>query len=295
MGSCVAVDMWWWIRGGGSAVVDIWWWISAAVDICGGGYLRRWISAISSAPGGCWTLAIKGGVRDVVCTGGCWTLQSKGGCAISSARGAAGLVQLKWGCAISSARGRAGSLRSKGACAISSARAGLLDYYNQIKGGRAISSARRGAIDPCTQRGCARYRLQEGVRDIVCAGAAGPQSKGVCAILRDIVCAGTSGPLQSKGAYRISSAGGMLDCGNSGGGARYRLRGGAVGLLQFKGEVHGGCYSPIRRGDRHIVGGGCWSAGYRLRGGVLDQRVGGARYRLRGGGGGCWTLANWHL
>ena len=110
----------------------------------GAGFLESQCAcAISSAPGGCWTAAIKGGVRDIVnvCAGQCWTPAIK--------RGVRNIV-----------------------CAW------VLDHCNQ-RGVRAVvwgEILHGEVLDHCHQRGRVRYRLHKcwtvagGVRDIVYAG-----------------------------------------------------------------------------------------------------------------------------
>ena len=287
-------------------------WIPSAVNICGGGYCA------SGVRGGCWTLAIKGGVRDIVCAGGVLDCcNQKGGCAISCVRGGAGLLQSKEGCAISSAGGCwtlaikgggdivcAGGV-IKGGCEISSARGGagtaaikrglrdivcagrVLDPCNQSWGAR---SRLRGGAGLLQSKGGARYRLRGG-------GAGLLQSKGGCAIssawggrgtakggVCDIVC--TAAAIK-EGWVRDIVCAGVLDCCNQRGGARYRLRGGVLELLQS----NGGCAISSARG-------GCWTlaikAGVReaVCAGVLDccNQKEGVRYRLRGGGAGLLQL-----
>ena len=164
--------------------------------------------AISS--GGCWSLAIKGGVHDVVCAEGCWTAAIKGGVRnIVCAGGCCTAAQSKRG-----ARFRLGGwlldcCNSMGA----SARGGVLDPGNH-RGAR--YRLRRGLLDPCNQRTVARYRLQGGWWTAAIKGW-----------VRDIVCAGTAEMPQFKE------------------GARYRLRGGAADYCnKIKGV--GGRYCLLR-------------------------------------------------
>ena len=267
--------------------------------------------------GGCWTLAIKGGVRDIVCKGGCWALAIKGGVRdIVCNEGGAGPLQSKGLCEISSARGgcwacnqrgRARNRRQGGrACAISSAVRDIVCkecWALAIKGACAISSA-RGVLGP----------IKGGVRDVVVLGAGHLQSKQACARssaragggcwalaikggARDIVCkGGVLGPCNQRGRarYRLQGLARYRLC-NQRGRARYCLVGGRARYC-----LQGGVLGPCNQRGR---------ARFRLQGGVLgpcNQR-GRARYRLQGGvagplqskgacaiscaNGGCWTLA----
>ena len=202
-------------------------------------------------------------------------------------------------------------------CAISSARGGI--GPPEIYGGsHGIVCARR-VLDSCNQRVGARYRLRRGVR-----------TAAIKARVRDIVCAGSAGPLQSKRACVISSARGVLDGCNQRGGAQYRLPGGvqdhcdqgahARYRLCGGGGVLDRCNMLQSKGACAIsfARGGCWTVA--IKGGVRDivccargvgslQSKGDARYRLcKGGsfhtmankagvhdivcaGGRCWTTA----
>ena len=217
--------------------------------------------------------AKRGGARCRLQGGGAGPLQSQVGCAILSARAGAGLQSKGevrdrvggWTLAIK--RGVARYRLRRGG-------AGLL----QLNGGFAISSARRVAavvqfkggalLDPCNQTGgCARGALAiKRGRDIIGYRLRG---RGGCWTLafKVLDCCKQRGAVR----YRLHGC-----CNQRGGGARYRLRGGA-GPLQSK----GGCAISSARG--------CWTAAikgrgvrYRLRRKNADQR-GGARYRLRAG------------
>ena len=136
------------------------------MDICGGGYLRRRVSAAVDI--------LQGGVRDIVCAGEFWTQLTaaiKGWCAIS------GLLQAKGGVGARYRGGRWTAAIQARVCDIVCAGGALDPFAN--KGGRAISSvqgdagllqSRGGARDivcavVCAVKGGARYRLRAGVLD----------------------------------------------------------------------------------------------------------------------------------
>ena len=98
----------------------------------------------------------------------------------------------------------------------------VLDCCNQRR--RCTISSEWVVLDCCNQSGGTRYRLRA-----ECAGPCNLNRR--CAISS----AQGAGPLQSKAGCAISSArGGVLDCCNQTGGARYRLARGSAGLLQSK-------------------------------------------------------------
>ena len=138
------------------------------MDICGGGYLRRWI------PRWCARYRLRGGALDHCNQKECSRYRLRAG--------GAGPLHSKGVCTISFARGVAVPLLPKGVdhcnqrvCARYRLRGGVC-WTAAIEGGARDIVCERGVLDHCTQRVCARYRSRRGgaikgcVRDIVCTG-----------------------------------------------------------------------------------------------------------------------------